>query len=91
METVIGILLLISFVGLVIYAVKGGNMALGVIIMATLWAALAVIGHFTASAEFLANNEVAGNLTIMARSSAAFCNGAGAKHGSENTGNHQGE
>lgn len=38
METVIGILLLISFVGLVIYAVKGGNMALGVIIMATLWA-----------------------------------------------------
>ena len=65
METVIGILLLISFVGLVVYAIKGGNMALGVIIMATLWAGLAVIGHFTASAEFLANNEVAGNLTIM--------------------------
>lgn len=34
MEVIIGIILLVSFVGMVIYAVKGGNMALGVIIMA---------------------------------------------------------
>ena len=35
MEFVIGVLLLLTFVCLVVYAVKGGNMALGVLIMAT--------------------------------------------------------
>ena len=64
MQTVIGILLLVSFVGLVIYAVRGGNMALGVIIMATLWAGLAILGHYTSSADFLAANSVAGELTV---------------------------
>ena len=65
MELFIGIVLLISFVGLVIYAVRGGNMALGVIIMATLWTVLAVLGHFTSSEAFLAANEAAGSLTVM--------------------------
>lgn len=65
MQTLIGILLLVTFVGLVIYAVKGGNMALGVIIMATLWVIFAIIGHYTSSAEFLAQNPIAGELTIM--------------------------
>lgn len=65
MEVLIGILLLVTFVGLVFYAIKGGNMALGVIIMATIWSLLAVIGHYTSSASFLAENPVAGDLTVM--------------------------
>ena len=65
MQVFIGILLLITFFGLVIYAVRGGNMALGVIIMATLWSLLAIIGHYTSSPDFLAANPTAGNLTIM--------------------------
>ena len=72
METVIGILLLVTFVGLVIYAVKGGNMALGVIIMGTLWTLFAILGHFTSSADFLANNPTAGELTVMGAITTVF-------------------
>ena len=72
METVIGILLLVTFVGLIIYAVKGGNMALGVLIMGTLWTILAIIGHFTSSASFLAANAGAADLTIMGAITTVF-------------------
>ncbi len=72
MELIIGILLLISFFGLVIFAVKGGNMALGVIIMATLWMGLAILGHFTSSSAFLTANPTAGELTVMSAINAVF-------------------
>ena len=36
MEYIIGILLLISFVGLAVYAVRGGNLMMGMLIMANL-------------------------------------------------------
>lgn len=44
MQTVIGIILLISFFAFIVYAVKGGNMLLGLFAMAMLWSALGVIG-----------------------------------------------
>ena len=37
MEYIIGILLLISFVGLAVYAVRGGNLMMGMLIMAIIW------------------------------------------------------
>lgn len=44
METVIGIILLISFFAFIYYAAKGGNMLLGLFTMAMLWSALGAIG-----------------------------------------------
>ncbi|WP_024735151.1 hypothetical protein [Enterocloster asparagiformis] len=72
MEVIIGIILLVSFVGMVIYAVKGGNMALGVIIMAILWTILAIAGHYISSADFVAENAAIGELTIMGTITAVF-------------------
>ncbi len=40
MEYIIGILLLISFVGLAVYAVRGGNLMMGMLIMAIIWTVL---------------------------------------------------
>ena len=39
MEYIIGILLLISFVGLAVYAVRGGNLMMGMLIMGVIWTA----------------------------------------------------
>jgi len=44
METVIGIILLISFFAFIYYAAKGGNMLLGLFSMAMIWSALGAIG-----------------------------------------------
>jgi hypothetical protein len=44
MQTVIGIILLISFFAFIYYAAKGGNMLLGLFSMAILWSALGAIG-----------------------------------------------
>ncbi len=45
MEIVIGILLILSFVGLAVYAIKGGNLFMGMLIIATVWLALPLIGN----------------------------------------------
>ena len=45
MEYVIGILLLVSFVGLAVYAVRGGNLMMGMLIMGVIWTALPLIGN----------------------------------------------
>lgn len=44
MDVFIGILLLISYFGLIIYAAKGGNLMVGFFIMAVIWIALCMIG-----------------------------------------------
>ena len=43
MEYVIGILLLVSFVGLAVYAVRGGNLMMGMLIMGIIWTVLPLI------------------------------------------------
>lgn len=56
MEYVIGILLLASFVGLAVYAVRGGNLMMGMLIMGTLWTVLPLIGNtFATNPEFIAS------------------------------------
>lgn len=44
MNIAIGIILLITFIGFVIYAVRGGNLMIGFLVMAILWTALGIIG-----------------------------------------------
>ena len=54
MEYIIGILLLISFVGLAVYAVRGGNLMMGMLIMAIIWTVLPLIGNtFATNPEFI--------------------------------------
>jgi hypothetical protein len=44
MEMVIGILLLLTFVAFIVYAVKGGNLMIGFLVMAIIWSVLGMIG-----------------------------------------------
>lgn len=46
MEIIIGILLILSFFGLAYYAIKGGNLFMGILIIATIWLVLPLIGNF---------------------------------------------
>lgn len=56
-EFIIGILLLISFAGLVVYAVKGGNLMTGILIMAIIWTVLPLIGNsLVTNSDFIAQN-----------------------------------
>ena len=44
METAIGVILLITYVAFIYYAIKGGNLLLGLFVMAVLWSGLSLIG-----------------------------------------------
>ena len=44
MATVIGVILLISYLAFIVYAAKGGNLLLGLFTMAVLWSGLGAIG-----------------------------------------------
>lgn len=44
MQTAIGILLLITYIAFIVYAFRGGNLLLGLFVMAVLWSALGAIG-----------------------------------------------
>ena len=58
METIIGILLFVCFLALVVYAVKGGNLMTGMLIMAIMWTALPLIGNaLVTNPEFIAANK----------------------------------
>ena len=60
MEYIIGILILASFFGLAVYAARGGNLMMGMLIMAILWTILPMTGNLLASnPEFIAANETA--------------------------------
>ena len=65
-EFIIGILLLISFLGLVVYAVKGGNLMTGILIMAIIWTALPLIGNaLVTNKDFIAQNSEIVNIGII--------------------------
>jgi hypothetical protein len=58
MEKVIGILLLISFIGLAVYCIKGYNLMIGFLIMATIWTILPLLGnHYVTNPQFIAANK----------------------------------
>ncbi len=44
MEMILGIILLITFLAFIFYAVKGGNLMLGLFVMAILWAGIGALG-----------------------------------------------
>ncbi|WP_396327525.1 citrate transporter [Hydrogenoanaerobacterium sp.] len=44
LDIIIGIILLASFIGFTVYAVKGGNLMIGFLVMSIFWTALAIIG-----------------------------------------------
>lgn len=44
METILGIILLITFLAFIVYAARGGNLMLGLFVMAVLWSGLGVLG-----------------------------------------------
>lgn len=44
METILGIILLITFLAFIVYAAKGGNLMLGLFVMAVLWSGIGAIG-----------------------------------------------
>lgn len=65
-EFIIGILLLISFAGLVVYAVKGGNLMTGILIMAIIWTALPLIGNaLVTNPEFIETNKSIVDLGVV--------------------------
>lgn len=64
MEYVIGILLLVSFFGLVVYAVRGGNLMLGIFVMGIIWTVLPMLGNmFVTNPDFIAANKDAISIT----------------------------
>lgn len=65
-QTVIGILLLLAFVGLVVYAIKGGNLMIGMLIMAILWTVIPLLGNvLVTDSQFIADNKDVIKLPVM--------------------------
>ena len=44
MDMILGIIILITFVAFMVYAIRGGNLMIGLFVMALLWAAIGAIG-----------------------------------------------
>jgi hypothetical protein len=58
MEKIIGILLIISFIGLAVYCVKGYNLMIGFLIMAAIWTILPLVGNtLVTNPDFIAANK----------------------------------
>ncbi|RPI87159.1 MAG: citrate transporter [Chloroflexi bacterium] len=55
METAIGVILLITYAVFIFYAVKGGNLLLGLFVMAVLWSGLSYIGGAATWADINTN------------------------------------
>lgn len=66
MEYIIGILLIISFFALAVYAVKGGNLMMGMLVMAVVWTILPLIGNaLVTNPEFIEANASVVNISIV--------------------------
>lgn len=64
MEYVIGILILITFFCLAVYAAKGGNLMIGMLSMAAIWTILPMLGNtFATNPDFIAANKAAMSTT----------------------------
>lgn len=45
MQILIGVLLLVSFLAMIVYSLRGGNLMLGILVMAVLWTVLPMVGN----------------------------------------------
>lgn len=81
MEIVIGILLLLSFIGLAVYAIKGGNLFMGILLMACLWLLLPLAGNAFArmgwvfDKNFVTDNASVVNITFLNAMALVFQSG----------------
>lgn len=60
MDLIIGIILLITYFGLIYYAARGGNLMIGFFVMAVTWGLLSIVGGELVWDDFLANIMQAG-------------------------------
>ena len=56
MEYVIAIILILSFIACIIYILRGSNLMITMLIMATLWTILAIVGKYACGAGFAEEN-----------------------------------
>ncbi|SEW04129.1 citrate transporter [[Clostridium] fimetarium] len=76
MEYIIGVLILITFVCLAIYAARGGNLMIGMLVMAVLWTVLPMIGYkFITNPDFIAANQKIINITWIQAFTKVFQSG----------------
>lgn len=57
-EIIIGIVLTISFMGMVVYCIKGYNLMVGFFVMSTLWVILALVGNAVAPNPSMAGKSI---------------------------------
>lgn len=65
LNAIIGILLLITFIGLVVYVMKGGNIMIGFLVMSILWAIIGGIPINTAVNDIFSKSAEAYGATIV--------------------------
>lgn len=76
MEYIIGILILISFIGLAVYAARGGNLMMGMLVMAIVWTVLPMVGFkLVTNPEFISANKDLVNLSWIDAFSKVFQSG----------------
>lgn len=76
MEYVIGFLILASFFGLAVYAARGGNLMMGMLLMAVLWTVLPMIGNqFVTNPAFIEANKEALDVTWIQAFTKVFQSG----------------
>jgi len=67
MEYVLSIILILSFVGMAIYCIKGGNIMVSMLGMAAFWTIIAIIGKYAVTnPEFIADNAATIEMNIPA-------------------------
>ena len=64
-NVVIGIIMILSFVGLVWYCVKGFNLMVGFAVMATFWTVLALIGNAISPTDIMEGQTLIDSLTYV--------------------------
>ncbi|MFD0704629.1 hypothetical protein ACFQY8_02540 [Alloscardovia venturai] len=75
-QLIIGVLLLIAFAGLVYYAFKGGNLMMGMLVMAIIWATLSIVGFMIIKdPAFLAANKAQVETSLPDHLKAVFQSG----------------
>lgn len=76
MEIIIGILLLLTFLGFACYSIKGMNLMMGLLIMSIIWTVLPLIGNqLVSNPDFIARNADTLGITFPAAVKSVFQDG----------------
>ncbi len=66
MEYIIAVVLILSFIACIYYILKGSNLMITMLVMATLWTALAILGKYACGAGFAESNATVMGMDINA-------------------------